>query len=261
MARSKQTIRARSSKQSPSKLTWPAALLTTFAVGFAAAFLIATQVNAPDATESRIAELKAAEAQRDIAQIGVLTELAQGTRDRLTPVLLSMADHVPLTGGPVTPPTAATIKTWRETLNAEEDRYVETPSAGNGVNVARTALRGAVQQLSTAVTAFERTLDAKDPQKTELLELAATQRTHALRAWSVGALQLDVINVDAGKGPRPRLPPRRPRLRRHRSRHRTRRPLTSRSRRLRPPGAPSPLSAAQSPIRPPRSCNARKRRR
>ncbi|MFC7614127.1 hypothetical protein ACFQV2_11795 [Actinokineospora soli] len=127
MARSKQTIRARSSKQSPSKLTWPAALLTTFAVGFAAAFLIATQVNAPDATESRIAELKAAEAQRDIAQIGVLTELAQGTRDRLTPVLLSMADHVPLTGGPVTPPTAATIKTWRETLNAEEDRYVETP--------------------------------------------------------------------------------------------------------------------------------------
>ncbi|TQM78574.1 hypothetical protein FHX81_0844 [Saccharothrix saharensis] len=194
MGRSTQVGRARSGKPVAPRPRWASvtALVTTFALGFAVAFVTGSWTSGPDATQRRIAELQQDEARRDVEQVGALIELARGGRERLTPVLEAMAAR--------TTPTVDDVRGWREVVSAEVQRYAETPSAGNGVNVARTGLRTAVEQLAAAVDGFAAAVTASPPLADELLGLAGAQRTLALRTWSVAALQLDVISIDAGKG-------------------------------------------------------------
>ena len=177
------------------------ALVTTFALGFAVAFVTGSWTSGPDPTQRRIAELQEAEARRDVEQVGTLIELAKGGRERLTPVLEAMAEAAPQQGtaAPVAP-TLDQVRGWRDVVSAEVQRYAETPSAGNGVNVARTGMRTAVQQLAAAVDGFAAAVTAAPPLAGDLMALAGGQRTLALRTWSVAALQLDVISIDAGKG-------------------------------------------------------------
>ena len=209
MARTTAARRPRSGKPVPPpapRRSWVpvTGLVTAFVLGFAVAFLVSSWTSGPDASESRIEELKQAEAQRDVEQIEVLIELGRGGQERLAPVLVAMAEVAPLDAtaapAPRVAPTAEQVRGWREIVAAEAARYTETPSAGNGVNVARTGLRTAVEQLTAAVDTFDAALTAAEPLRGRLLALAGTQRTVALRAWSVAALQLDVISVDAGKG-------------------------------------------------------------
>ncbi|MFD0205608.1 MULTISPECIES: hypothetical protein [Saccharothrix] len=175
-------------------------MVTTFVLGFAVAFVSVSWASGPDATQRRIAELQEEEARRDVEQVGALIELARGGRERLVPVLEAMARAVPLDGSvPPTAPTVEEVRGWREVVGREVERYAETPSAGNGVNVARTGLRTAVQQLAAAVDGFAVAVSAPVV-GADLLVLAGVQRTLAVRAWSVAALQLDVISVEAGKG-------------------------------------------------------------
>jgi hypothetical protein len=188
----------------PRLRAWPAAtgLLTAFVLGVAVAFAIGALATRPDAAERQIANLKEADAKRDIAQITSLTELARGTRDRLTPVLVGMADAAPIgkTTIPGQVPSPEVVRGWRDVLSAEVTQHADAPSAGTAVNVARNGLRAAVQQLAAAVDGFDAALGASEPTKGRLLALAGQQRTLALRTWSVAAIQLDVINIDAGNG-------------------------------------------------------------
>ncbi|NUT47218.1 MAG: hypothetical protein HOV94_07885, partial [Saccharothrix sp.] len=178
-----------------------AALVTAFALGIAVAFAAGWWASGPDATQRRIAELQEAEARRDVEQIGTLTELARGGRERLAPVLEAMARAAPVDRAALgAAPSDQEVRGWREVVSAEVERYEETPSAGNGVNVARTGMRTAVEQLAAAVDGFAAAVAAPGPSAADLLALAGTQRTLALRTWSVAALQLDVISIDAGKG-------------------------------------------------------------
>ncbi|WP_447007981.1 hypothetical protein ACRAKI_16535 [Saccharothrix isguenensis] len=189
------------SRPSASRAQLVTGLLTAFVLGLALAFVIGTWTSGPDTTERRIAELQQAEAQRDVEQIRQLTELARGTRDRLGPVLEAMAKAAPLGGDtPTSPLTAAEVDGWRAVLSAEEKRYEETPSSGNGVNVARTAMRTAVRQLSTSADGFRAAVETTGPLGADLVTLAGHQRDLALQTWSVAALQLDVINIDGGNG-------------------------------------------------------------
>lgn len=169
-------------------------LIATFALGFVLAFLINTwstgpSATGPSATDRRIAELREAEARRDVEQIAVLNDLARATRDRLTPILSATAI-----------PTPAEVSSWRQTAAAEVERYAISPSTGNGVNVARTGFRNAVDQVAAAVGSLETALTAPEPLRATLLSQATEQRAIAERTWAVAALQLDVINVEAGNG-------------------------------------------------------------
>ncbi|KOV82950.1 hypothetical protein ADL03_22280 [Nocardia sp. NRRL S-836] len=167
-------------------------------LGLAVSFLVGAW-NGPDATQRRIAELEREDAERDVAQLGPLTDLARQTADRLSPVLAAMAQAAPADGSaPKTALTPEVVTGWRDVVTAAEKSYEQSPSAGNGINVARSGLRTAVQQLAAAVKAFEAALGQAEPRT--LLALAGEQRTLALRTWSVAAVQLDVINIEAGKG-------------------------------------------------------------
>jgi hypothetical protein len=209
MGRTARTTRSRAAGASwatppppTGKRAWIAAsgLLTAFALGLAVAFLF-TAGNGPDATQQRIAELQQQEAERDVAQLGPLTDLAKDTRDRLAPVLEAMAAAAPVDGSaPRSPLTAEAVKGWRDVVSAVAKPYEQAPSAGNGINVARSGFHAAVQQFTAAVTGFETALSLPEPGRSALVALAGEQRTLALRTWSVGAIQLDVITIAAGKG-------------------------------------------------------------
>lgn len=207
MGRSAGTTRSRTTRAAawatPSAKTsgrvW-AGFLTAFLLGLAVAFLI-TSGNGPDATQRRIAELEREEAERDAAQLGPLTDLARDTRDRLAPVLAAMAQAAPSDGSaPRSPLTPDAVKGWRDVVSAAEKSYEQSPSAGNGINVARSGMRTAVQQLAAAVKGFETALGLAEADRDTLVALAGEQRTLALRTWSVAAVQLDVINIAAGRG-------------------------------------------------------------
>jgi hypothetical protein len=200
-ARSGKPVRSGHPAAASTRRVWPA-LVTAFALGIAIAFGIGALANRPSAGQQNIADLQRAEAERDIAQISALTELARGSRDRLAPVLVGMADAVPVDtkAPPGIAPTAATVTGWRDVVSAEVSKHADAPSAGTAVNVARGGLRAAVQQLAAAVDGFEATIAAAEPTRGRLVALAGQQRTLALRAWSVAAIQLDVINIEAGNG-------------------------------------------------------------
>jgi hypothetical protein len=203
----RRTVRARATKAAvwatppprPKGRLW-AAFLTAFLLGLAVAYLI-TSGNGPDATQRRIAELEREDAARDAAQLGPLTDQAKDIRDRLAPVLAAMAQAAPVDGSaPKSPLTANVVNGWKDVLSAAEKSYEQSPSAGNGINVARSGLRTAVQQLAAAVRGFETALGVAEPVRSTLVALAGEQRTLALRTWSVAAVQLDVINIEAGRG-------------------------------------------------------------
>ncbi|HVK23174.1 MAG TPA: hypothetical protein VM677_17595 [Actinokineospora sp.] len=175
-------------------------LVMAFVLGFAAAFLISAVTAGPNSTDRRIAEFQQEEKDRDKAQTVVLSDLAKGGRDRITPVLTGMAAVVPVGKEPLRAPTADEVKGWREVLTAEVERHKDSPSAGNGVNVTRVALRSAVGQLAAAVDTFDIAVGVAEPDKARLLRLAGEQRTLAMRTWSAAAIQLDVINIEAGHG-------------------------------------------------------------
>lgn len=134
-------------------------------------------VGRPDSVTRAADDIRAADAARDKQQIKDLTALARDTRDALGPVIKGMATP----GGDAS--------SWQRTVSAAAKRFDDPPSGSTATNVARGSLAAAVDQLAIAVDTY-----ATQP------DLSARQRDLAVTTWSVGATQLDQVNVDAGYG-------------------------------------------------------------
>lgn len=135
-------------------------------------------VGRPDETTRMADEIRAADAARDKQQIKELTALARDTRDALAPVLEGMA-----TAG------ATDVAEWRRIVDTAAKSFDDPPSGATATNVARGSLAAAIDQLALAVESYPTQPD-----------LSARQRDLAITTWSVGATQLDQVNVDAGYG-------------------------------------------------------------
>lgn len=135
-------------------------------------------VGRPDEATRMADDIRAADAARDRQQIKELTDLARDTRDALAPVLEGMA-----TAG------ATDVAEWRRTVEQAAKTFDDPPSGATATNVARGSLAAAIDQLALAVESYPTQPD-----------LSARQRDLAVTTWSVGATQLDQVNVDAGYG-------------------------------------------------------------
>jgi hypothetical protein len=140
-------------------------------------------VGTPPEEEQMAADIRAADAARDQEQIVSLTTLARDTRDALAPVVEGLGAA---TG------TAAEVATWKQTVATAAKSFDDPPSGSTATNVARGSLAAAVDQLAVAVDTYA--LGAGGH------ALADRQLDLAVTTWSVGATQLDQINVDAGHG-------------------------------------------------------------
>jgi hypothetical protein len=146
-----------------------------------------------------VAEMNAENARRDAAQIETLTAQAQRMHDGLLPVLEGLATAIPAgssTLGPVA--TREQVAGWQGVTKRFADEFGERPSAGTAVNIARSGLAAAVQQLDLAVATYAQGLAA--PDQLAWFKTSAQQRDMASVTWSVAATQLDVLNIDSGRG-------------------------------------------------------------
>ena len=137
-------------------------------------------VGRPGEQERTAADIGASDVARDKTQIKALTDLARTTKDDLTPVVAGLAGDA----------TAADVASWHQTVDKAVKSFADPPSGMTATNVARGSLSTAVNQLAVAVDTYQQ----------GLRDLAKRQRDLAIMTWSVGATQLDQINVDAGYG-------------------------------------------------------------
>jgi len=176
-------------------------------VVFVAGLLLGRPVAEPE--QDPVAEMESQEVQRDLDQIESLTEQAQRIHDGLLPVLDGLAATLPV-GGPSlgTVATPTQVADWQKVTKGFVDEFAERPSAGTGVNIARSGLAASLQQLDSAVAAYAQGLVA--PDRESWLRASARQRDLAVVTWSVAATQLDMLNIEAGRGHRHVFLPSRP---------------------------------------------------
>lgn len=138
---------------------------------------------------------------RDARQIVDLTETARQAREDLAPVLEEMSESLPPDGPPeeqVANP--AEVAEWRSAVRGASARFGEPPSGETATNVARASLVAAVDGLEASVLTYEEAAGLPDQYRARLLERAASQRDLAVRVWSIGATQLDAVNVESDNG-------------------------------------------------------------
>ncbi|MFU8875672.1 hypothetical protein [Micromonospora sp. SL4-19] len=176
-------------------------ILAVFALGALVAAAVAALVARPDPVQRKVDELRAADAARDAVQITELTATARSSAQRLSPVLEGLATALPVNPdeAPALAP-ASTVTGWREVAQQVAREYDDPPSGATATNIARESFAMALDQLVTAVETYDSALRAEGAGRARLLDLAREQRNLAIRAWGVGATQLDVLNIDAGHG-------------------------------------------------------------
>ncbi|MFC6017719.1 hypothetical protein ACFP2T_16070 [Plantactinospora solaniradicis] len=179
--------------------------LASLALAFALGALLAGPIGAVTAGDDpamtdEVAQLRAEEAQRDAAQIVDLTAQARLVQQSLVPVLDGLASAVPIGGEPGPLAAGTDVTGWQATTAKAVEGFANPPSAGTGVNIARSGLAAAVRTLDIAVDTYAAALAVPAAARPQLLELAGRQRDAAVATWSTGATQLDVLNIDAGNG-------------------------------------------------------------
>jgi hypothetical protein len=137
-------------------------------------------VGRPGEQERMADDIRASDAARDKQQVKELTDLARTAKDDLVPVVDGLKKG---TGD---------AATWQRTVAAAAKSFGDPPSGSTATNVARGSLTTAVDQLAVAVDTYL--------QGPALRQLATRQLDLAVTTWSIGATQLDQINVDAGYG-------------------------------------------------------------
>lgn len=180
---------------------WVAGLL---ALGLVAAVVSAVGIAAgwgSDPIERRVDELRAAEAVRDREQIEELTAQAREVRDQIVPSLEELEAALPTGDEPATAVAdPAQVEAWQEAMTGAAEAFESAPSGTTATNIARHSLGAAVGLLGSAVDLYAIAIDVDGAVQEELIERASDQHILAIQTWSVGATQLDAINIDAGFG-------------------------------------------------------------
>ena len=154
-----------------------------------------------DEVEREAERLRAEFAERDRRQIGELTETARRASEILAPVLEEMSTYLPPEGEPASEtPSPEIVAGWKEAVAAADREFGDPPSGETATNVARGSLDVAVDALGSAARTYEAALDLPPDERRSVLEQASEGRDLAVRMWSIGATQLDAVNVEAGNG-------------------------------------------------------------
>lgn len=178
------------------------ATLATVVVVILAATSNSDENGGGDAEVEREADRLRAEFEaRDARQIVALTETARLAREDLTPVLEEMSESLPPDGPPEGQvASSASVTEWRSAVREASARFGDPPSGETATNVGRASLVAAVDGLESSILTYEQAADLPDQYRARALERAASQRDLAVRVWSIGATQLDAVNVESGNG-------------------------------------------------------------
>lgn len=151
--------------------------------------------------EQEADRLRAEFAERDRRQIEDLTTTARRTSETLAPALKEMSRYLPAGEAPAARiADPETVKGWKKAVNTADEEFGDPPSGETATNVARGSLDAAVDTLDSAVRTYETAAGLPPDERRPVLDRASESRDLAVRMWSVGATQLDAVNVEAGNG-------------------------------------------------------------
>lgn len=151
--------------------------------------------------EEEADRLRTEYAARDALQVEKLTETARQVKTDLTPVLEEMSSYLPPDGEPPEQPASSEeISAWKRVLRDAAAEFGDPPSGETNTNIARSSLVVAVDTLQSSVATYEASVDLPAEYRDSLLKQASSQRDLAVRSWSIGATQLDAVNVETGNG-------------------------------------------------------------
>lgn len=188
----------RSGNSSPQWLT------VVLAVALAGVVLLAVSgVIGPsaDPLEERADELRAQEAVRDRDQIEALTAQAREVRDEVVPPLDEFNATLPPGDEAMSVSADADqVEAWQDAMSSATGAFDDAPSGATGTNIARNSFGVSLGLMESAVDLYAIAMELDGAQQEDLLARASEQRDLAIRTWSVGATQLDAINIDAGFG-------------------------------------------------------------
>jgi hypothetical protein len=156
------------------------------------------------ADPARVAELEAAEAERNAENLTAAAELAVSAQERLLPVMDGLYEALPTDGASPTDeaatkrPTPAELSEWRDVVREVAADVQALPPGSSEHNIVRNGLL-----LSTGLLGD--TLDVLDlagePGGSErLYGVAGDLRSRAVDAWAQAAVQLDLQYIGADRG-------------------------------------------------------------
>jgi len=153
-----------------------------------------------DPLSQEIAAMQQAEAERNEKNVGVIGEKIVAIQDNLLPVMSGLHGPLPTDESVPVPATAAAVAEWKKAIVTAHDDIMGLPSGNSEYNIARNGFGLAVKVLGSSVAAYEAALSATDADAPALLALAGDLRNQASEAWSVAAIELDLLYNAADKG-------------------------------------------------------------
>jgi FlaG/FlaF family flagellin (archaellin) len=149
-----------------------------------------------------LAALRAEFADRDRTQVEALTATAREASTALNELMTELGTYLPPGAEPATETASpGAVAEWAETIDAVDAAFGDPPSGETATNVARGSLDASVDTLRIAVKAYGDALRLPPGEdRLAALHRAAESRDLGVRIWSLGATQLDYVNVELGLG-------------------------------------------------------------
>lgn len=160
---------------------------------------------------ARVAELEAAEEERNVANLTAAGELAVSVQERLLPVMDGLhgalpSDEALADGARPARPTAAEVGQWRDVVQEVTAEVEALPSGSSEHNIMRNGFLLSTRLLGDTLDVLE-LADGGDAasgdssgDSDQLHAVAGDLRSRAVDAWAVAAVQLDLQYVGADRG-------------------------------------------------------------
>jgi hypothetical protein len=153
---------------------------------------------------ARVAELEAAEAERNVENLTAAGELGVSAQERLLPVMDGLHRALPTDGSRPARPTTAELGEWHAVVQEVAAEIEALPSGSSEHNIVRNGLLLSTRLLGDTLDVLELAGGADGTRRPEhserLYGVAGNLRTRAVDAWAVAAVQLDLGYIGADRG-------------------------------------------------------------
>lgn len=165
---------------------------------------------------ARVAELEAAEEERNTENLTAAGELAVSAQERLLPVMDGLYEALPVedeataptedatdggadgASGDVVPPSAADLRAWRDVVDEVEGDVEALPPGSSEHNIVRNGLLLSTGLLGDTLDVLE--VAGQPDGSARLYDVAGDLRSRAVDAWAQAAVQLDMQHIAADRG-------------------------------------------------------------
>ncbi|TFF08436.1 hypothetical protein [Cellulosimicrobium funkei] len=149
---------------------------------------------------ARVAELEAAEQERDAENLVASIDHARYLQTELVPVLHGLHAVLPVDGSSAVPADPADVAAWHATVDGLVAETEALASGSSEHNIVRNGMLTSLELVGDALDAVGLAASADPAAAPDLYALAGDLRTRAVETWGLAAVQLDLRSTAGGQG-------------------------------------------------------------